>query len=128
VAVGRVDRLDEGLAQVAVAGHRLTALAGEDLVPGCDVLVCIRAEDVALEAPGVARQASPRNHLPAVVRAVAPDGALARVDLDVGFPLAARVTRSAGEDLALAPGVPVVAAVKAPAVHLIRRDVAADRR
>ena len=48
-------------------------------------------------------------------------GALVRVDLEAGFPLSAIVTRSALEDLHLVPGVKVVAAIKAGAVHLIPR-------
>jgi molybdopterin-binding protein len=41
--------------------------------------------------------------------------------MDCGFPLAALVTRQAREELALAEGAPVVAAVKATAIHLITR-------
>ena len=101
---------------------RLTAVdvPGEAaLGPGDEVLVCIRAEDVALELPGRDGPSSPRNHLPGTVTAVAVDGPLVRVDVDCGFPLAAYITRPAREELGLVPGSAVVASVKSPAVHLV---------
>jgi molybdate transport system ATP-binding protein len=81
--------------------------------------VCIRAEDVALELPGPPRATSPRNHIPATVTAIHPDGPLLRVTLDAGFHLTAYVTRPTLEQLELAEGSRVTAAIKAPAVHLI---------
>jgi molybdate transport system ATP-binding protein len=78
----------------------------------------IRGEDLVLarEQPG---PSSVRNVLRGVVVEVAPEGALARVTFDVeGTPLVASVTTGAVRELALASGVPVVASVKATAVHL----------
>jgi len=49
------------------------------------------------------------------------EGALMRVELDCGFALAALLTKQACEELALQPGVGVVALVKAPHIHLIPR-------
>ncbi|HEU4491784.1 MAG TPA: ATP-binding cassette domain-containing protein [Jiangellales bacterium] len=108
--------------EVGSGARRLTAvevLGETTLGPGDQVLVCIRAEDVALELPGRAGPSSPRNHLPGTVTAVAVDGPLVRVDVDCGFPLAAYVTRPAREELGLVPGSAVVASVKGPAVHLV---------
>jgi molybdopterin-binding protein len=78
----------------------------------------IRAEDVVLarSRPG---PSSVRNVLDGVVQEVAKDGALARVTVDVaGVPLVAALTSSAADELGLAPGVAVVASIKAMAVHL----------
>jgi molybdate transport system ATP-binding protein len=78
----------------------------------------IRGEDIVLarEAPG---PSSARNVLRGVVVEVAPEGALARVTLDVaGTPLVASVTAGAVRELGLASGVMAVASVKATAVHL----------
>src|SRR5581483_1477841 len=120
VARGRLIDSSQGLATVEVDGVKLTALCTEDTGP--DVFVCIRAEDVILEPVG-AGVTSARNHLPGVVCEITSRGASAQVRLDCGFPLTATVTRPALEQLGLAPGVPIVAAVKAGAVHLIpRRD------
>jgi molybdopterin-binding protein len=55
------------------------------------------------------------------VVAIDSEGAIERVTLDCGFPLAALITRNAREELALRVGSPVVAAVKATAIHLIAR-------
>jgi molybdate transport system ATP-binding protein len=110
----------DGLATVEVAGITLHALAERE--PGPDVFVFIRAEDVVLARDG-AGATSARNHVRGRVTEIASLGALVRVGLDCGFPLSAVVTRSAVDDLALAPGLPVVASMKAGAVHLIpRRD------
>ncbi|TAL21169.1 MAG: ABC transporter ATP-binding protein [Frankiales bacterium] len=86
-----------------------------------DVLVCIRAEDVALEPADAARSGSARNRLESTVTAVTDEGPLLRVDLDAGFHLAAYVTRPAAAELELRPGLRVQAVVKSPAVHLVER-------
>ena len=117
---GRVRESVEGLAAVDVAGVTLHAL--EEDVIGPDVFVCIRAEDVVL-AHGGAGTTSARNQLRGRVVDISSMGALVKVGLDCGFPLSAVVTRSAVEDLHLSPGVPLIASIKAGAVHLVpRRD------
>jgi molybdate transport system ATP-binding protein len=128
---GVVADSDGELVHVAIGSLRLTALAtvepGEPHQPGDEVLVCIRAEDVALELPerdGGHR--SPRNQLPAHVTGVTVEGALVRVDVDAGFSLTAYITRPALEELDLRIGSAVVASVKSPAVHLITRRPALD--
>jgi molybdate transport system ATP-binding protein len=109
-----------GLVTVAVGSAVLSA-AEPAIPPGTgEVHVCIRAEDVALLADaGV--QGSPRNRLPGIVRTVARDGAMMRIDFDCGFPLAALLTVQACEEMSLQPGARVVALIKAPHVHLIPR-------
>lgn len=124
VMPGRIVGSSEGLVTVDVAGAKLQALG--DKQSGPEVFVCIRAEDVVLEPVG-AGATSARNKLNGLVRDIISMGALVRVEIDCGFLLAAVVTRSALEDLHLAAGSPVMAVVKAGAVHLIpRRDGAHD--
>ena len=118
VVQGRVVHAANGLVKVDVAGINLTALAVEESGP--EVFVCIRAEDVVLEAVG-AGVTSARNHLVGTVREIGSLGALARVGIDCGFSLSAIVTRSALDELRLAPGTRIVAAIKAGAVHLVPR-------
>ena len=81
------------------------------------VFVCIRAEDVAITRQ-MDQVSSARNRLAGRVRSVIPEGALARVDLDCGFPLVALVTAQSASDLALREGEQVSAVVKATSVHL----------
>lgn len=116
VVQGRIVESAKDLVVVAIEGARLIALATEEA--GADVFVCIRAEDVVLETAG-AGAISARNRLTGTVREISPMGALVRVGVDCGFPLSALVTRSAIDELRLAPGAPVVAAVKAGAIHLV---------
>lgn len=118
VVEGRIVGCSNGLATVTVTGNKLLALGEPDLGP--DVFVCIRAEDVVIEKDG-GGTTSARNHIAGIVREISILGAVVRVGIDCGFSLAATVTRSALEELHLARGVSVVAAVKAGAVHLIPR-------
>ena len=82
------------------------------------VLACIRAEDVAI-ARRLDQVSSARNRLAGRVCAVIPEGALARVELDCGFPLVALVTAQSAAELALREGEQVSAVVKATSVHLL---------
>ena len=45
-----------------------------------------------------------------------------RIVVDCGFPLVALVTRHAREEMALAEGMSIVAAIKATAIHMVARD------
>ena len=81
------------------------------------VFACIRAEDVAITRQ-MDQVSSARNRLAGRVRAVIPEGALARVELDCGFPLVALVTAQSAGELALQEGETVSAVVKATSVHL----------
>ncbi len=119
VVKGRVVGSASGMLQVRVNGTTLTAVEGES--EGPDVFVCIRSEDVVLER-GQTHVSSARNHVSGMVTTVTRLGALARVTIDCGFPLVAMVTHSAVEEFGLGSGVPVVAAIKAGAVHLVSRQ------
>jgi molybdopterin-binding protein len=61
---------------------------------------------------------SARNRLPGVVRSVRVEGLLAAVEIDVTAPVrvVAVITRDAAEELALRPGDPAAALVKATSV------------
>jgi molybdopterin-binding protein len=64
---------------------------------------------------------SARNRFPGVVRSVEVDGVMALVEIEAGPHLVtAAVTREAVEELGLAPGIPVTAAVKATSVMVER--------
>ena len=104
-----------GTLQFAGDGIELTGV-GEH--PGGAGHAVIRAEDVTI-ARERAASTSARNVLEGAVMEVAVDGPLARVTMGVGrTTLLAVVTRGAAEELGLAPGIPVVASIKATAVHL----------
>jgi molybdate transport system ATP-binding protein len=118
VVAGRVvERMDD-LAALDVGGVRLWAV--EPSRRGEEFYLCIRAEDVTLEI-GTRPSSSARNHLAGRVVEIRPAGAVSRLVVECGFALTALVTRQAERDLALTPGTPVTATVKASAVHLISR-------
>jgi molybdopterin-binding protein len=75
--------------------------------------------------PGVrtGTQLSARNRLAGVVIKVEKDGVMALVEIEAGpYLLAAAITRDAVEELALVPGVPVVATIKATSVMVSREE------
>ncbi len=121
VLEGKVLSVTDGMAAIGVAGQVLHVLANDAAKPSASVTACIRPEDVAL-----ARTAHPgssvRNQFPARVAAVAAAGPLFKISLDAGFPLFAYVSKQSYLELGLAPGVELVASVKATAVHLIGRS------
>lgn len=113
---GDVTHRERGLVCLQVDGQYLWALDPGD---GQNrYFACIRAADVTLEI-GDPTISSARNHLRGRVCEILPMGNVYRVIIDVGFPLAAIVTRPALQDLALEDHPRVVASVKASAVHLI---------
>jgi molybdate transport system ATP-binding protein len=109
----------DGLVQVTLGATQLLAMAS--IPPAEHVYVCIRPEDVML-LQGSVGHASPRNRVTGVVKSVAPEGPMARVEIDCGFPLVALVTRSSCRELELREGAAVTAMLKVPSVHLIARD------
>jgi molybdopterin-binding protein len=116
VVRGVVRALHDNLLTVAV-GEVCIEASGE-FNEGAPVLVCLRPEDVTLLADQPSA-ISARNHLSAVVTGLIDAGRMIRVELDCGFPLVAVVTRLSAQELELREGQSVVAAFKAPAVHLI---------
>jgi len=114
VLPGEITGRDSGLATVRVGPWVLQCVDSGD---AGKAFVCIRAEDVSLarEAP---QASSVRNRLRGRVRSVTVEGALARVELDCGFPLAAVVTAQSAAEMELKPGDELCAVIKATSVHL----------
>jgi molybdate transport system ATP-binding protein len=116
-----VEGIDRGLVELRVGGVRVHAADVDVAQSRRDVLACIRAENVTLERAARAG-GSARNHLPGRIVSVESEGPLERIVVDCGFPLVALVTRSARDEMALTAGMPIVATVKATAVHLVARE------
>lgn len=117
VLPARVEGGEKGLVDLKVGTAVVRAV---DAGLEGDVFACIRAEDVTLER-AAATAGSARNHLAGRIVSIDADGPLERVTVDCGFPLTALITRHAREELGLQPGSPVVAAIKATAIHLVGR-------
>jgi len=114
VLAGEIVGRAGGLLTVQTGPAQWQCLDGGETGP---VFACIRAEDVALSRE-TGRASSVRNHIAARVTALTPEGALARIELDCGFPLVASITAQSAGELALQPGDAVRAIVKTTAVHL----------
>lgn len=112
----RVTARTGGLVVLTAAGHAIEAL---DEGPFAEALVCLRPEDVSIAAAGEHAPGSARNHIPGRVTRIVRTGADARVEIDCGFRLTARVTRRSLDDLGIDEGTAVIASFKATAVHLI---------
>jgi len=123
VLPGRVTAIGNGLCRVAVTGLEVEAAGA--IGPSEEVLVCVRPEHVTL-ALHAATDSSARNRFPGTVTRIVPRGPFFKVELDCGFRLAALVTPRSVEELALAPGVAVVASFKATSVHLIHCSTGAS--
>jgi molybdopterin-binding protein len=79
------------------------------------------AEIDRLRSSEAERGLSARNRLRGTVRDVKVEGLLAQVELDAGpYRVVAVITREAAESLALAPGTPATAIVKATSVLIER--------
>jgi molybdate transport system ATP-binding protein len=119
ILLGRIASVENGLARVIVGPQEVRAAAPADA--GHEAALCIRAEDVTLalhDSPDV----STVNRWRAVVRSETPEGPFVRVGLDCGFRLSALVTRDAWQRLALVPGAPVWAMVKATTIRALPRN------
>lgn len=117
----RVESVDRGggLAWLRVGRGRIAAAPWPGIRPGERLRLRVAPGEVILCAfhPGVT---SARNVLPARVTRVRPVPGGAEVLLDAGFPLAARVTRSAAREMGIRRGSPLFALVKAGAVTPVR--------
>ncbi|MEU4657157.1 TOBE domain-containing protein [Streptomyces sp. NPDC023723] len=98
----------------------ITREAADDLAlaPGSAVRALVKSTEVSLATASVTGL-SLRNRLPGTVTALTAGDAMAAVKISVeGAELTAAITRDAADDLALAPGLPVVALVKSTEVAL----------
>ncbi|CAL9615638.1 TOBE domain-containing protein [Streptomyces sp. enrichment culture] len=110
-------RLDGGPELTAAITRQ--AVDDLELAPGSVVRALVKSTEVAL-ATGPVEGLSVRNRLPGVVRDVTTGAVMAavRITLDTGADLTAAITREAATDLALSPGVPVTALIKATELSL----------
>ena len=106
------------LIQLRIGAATLLAVSDAGAARGDEVFACIRGEDVIVERRGPS-SGSARNHLAGVIVSIEPEGAIDRVTIDCGFEIVALITRQSREELALAPGSPVAAAIKATAIHVV---------
>lgn len=136
---GQVVESREGLATVRMSGGLCARLVA-DVPVGAEVAFALRPEDVVL-APvrtGPASATSVRNHWPGTVSSLLRAGPLVKVRVSLeGMEaagearsghsraseagLTALVTRPSLDELGLQPGSPVVASVKATALHVLER-------
>lgn len=117
-SVGTIVHRSNGLAEVEIDGTRVFAPDPDSTAT--TVLVCVRAEDIALAKERAV--SSQRNQLLGRVMRISPHGSLMRVDVDAGWQLASFITRTALGELDLREGSNVVATFKAQSVHVIPHD------
>lgn len=121
-----IGQVKERVGDVAVLQVGNAELHAVDPMDGySEYFVCIRGENVTLEN-GRAGLSSARNRLQGTVVDALPVGSLIKIIVNVGFDLAALVTRQARADMALERGTEVMASFKASAVHLIPKGLLSD--
>ncbi len=115
---GVVTANDGGHAVIAVGSQVLEAIT--PLLPKSAVTLFIRPEEVTVSIPdhGTLRT-SVRNQLDGTIAKMVPYGPFIRLKIDCGPILVALITRRSCKDLRLAVGTPVVAGVKATAIHVL---------
>jgi molybdate transport system ATP-binding protein len=121
VLPARIVGREAGLLILETGGALLQSIDAGESGP---VVACIRAEDVAI-ARQLSSASSVRNRLPGRVASVVLEGPLARVVLDCGFPLVARITAQSAGELHLQPQDAVCALVKTTSVHVAAHSAGA---
>ena len=107
----------DGLVLLRAGGHEIEAV---DTGEFARALVCLRPEDVSIEPAGEsAHGTSVRHRVTGYVPRVIRTGSDARVEVDCGFPVIARITRRSLDELNFETGTEVAITFKATAVHLI---------
>jgi|WetSurMetagenome_2_1015567.scaffolds.fasta_scaffold34115_4 tungstate transport system ATP-binding protein len=118
VLSGKVKESRRGTLVVTVYGRDIEAV-GEAL-PGEEVVLCIRPENVTLTMPGKEHISSARNIFIGKVIRIVSMGLFHRVHMDCGFPLVAYVTNQSLDSLGLIEDLQLAASVKATSIHVIR--------
>ncbi|HBN78230.1 MAG TPA: Fe3+/spermidine/putrescine ABC transporter ATP-binding protein [Planctomycetaceae bacterium] len=120
IEVGEVMNRKDGMATIEIQGVKLLAVDTVSL--SRKVHVCIKGEHVTLSR-GEAGALSSRNHLPAFVKWITPEGPLIRIGLECGenrsLELTSLITPVAAQELHLQIGSEVIAMIKASSIHLI---------
>ena len=114
---GTVVSSQEGLAQIRVTGLTLEAIT--DFQVSTDVHLFLRPEDVTLSVGEPSSSA--RNTFRGEVTLLSLSGALARAELDCGFPLVTLVTKQSADELGLSIGKSIYASFKATALHVVKK-------
>lgn len=108
------------LASIDVAGENI--IAASNTTPGTSVEIAFRAADVQVHMDDESVNPA-ENYFPATITSVIPlGGPLTQVHLDAGFPIIALVTNRLADDHDLAPGVKVIAAIRAGAIRVIEGE------
>ncbi len=90
-----------------------------DFPVGEKVCVCIRPEDITLSRSKISSSA--RNSFAGEITRIVSFGALARVEVDCGYPLITLITKRSAEDLNLTKGEQIYLSFKVTAIHVIKR-------
>jgi tungstate transport system ATP-binding protein len=115
---GIVESNDEGHAKVSVGDKVIEVIA--PFTTGTRVTLFIRPEEVTVALKdGDLPKTSVRNQLNGTITKMVPFGPFIRVSIDFGSPLTALVTRRSADELSLAVGMPVIAGIKATAIHVL---------
>ena len=118
ILTGRAQENRRGTLVVRVNGAEIEAVG--DALPGEEIVLCIRPENVTLARSGDEKASSARNAFIGRIERIVPMGLFHRIHLDCGFPLVAYVTSQSLESLGLIEDLQVAASVKATAIHVIR--------
>jgi tungstate transport system ATP-binding protein len=114
---GRVQESNGSTFSVAVADTKIQAVG--DVLPGDQVILCIRPENITLSA--TPENTSARNQFRGKIERIIPAGFFDKIQLDCGFPLTAFITHLALDELSLQENKEVYASFKATAIHVIKK-------
>jgi tungstate transport system ATP-binding protein len=121
-----IDAIIGGIVMENHGGHALIRAGGiciealTDLGPGQKAALYIRPEEITLTpVPAVPAKSSVRNQIPGRITRMVPFGPFIRVTVDCKIPLTALITRRSCTELGFAVGVPVIAGIKATAIHVL---------
>lgn len=122
ILAGTVVSFAEGVATVQVEKSSIEVVTGAQV--GKKVVVCIRPEEVTVtvDSGREQRETSARNRFHGQVIKLTRLGALVKVSIDCGFPLASVVTKQSAEQLGLKVGQEITANFKATAIHVIPKS------
>jgi tungstate transport system ATP-binding protein len=115
---GVVKANDRGHAEIAVGETMFEAIT--TFGPGTPVALYIRPEEVTITIPdGESPKTSVRNQVSGTITRVVPLGPFIRITVDGGLLITALITRRSCQELGLGVGSPVIAGVKATAIHVL---------
>lgn len=117
---GRVIEAGGGYFTLDVNGREIDVVG--DGAVGETVLIGIRPENVTLRLTSEKAHSSARNRLDGRVLRIAPQGPLAKVEVDCGFSLTALVTSRSLEELAIKEGGEAGVSFKTAGIHIIKKE------